>query len=177
MIHFTIEPIDGSYTVKRKTGTTYRVERKLICGYYSGFRRNVRSKRQRRYLQWKKHVQTTFEDKLERKCPLIVPTERCWVCTVTYYEKEHRFNADPENVRKGILDVLAYKEGGGGDDFQVGGWHDLPRLDPDWPRVECWIFREDEGGVMIDLIDMYVQNDGPTDEDSVFLAEGEVRFT
>ena len=138
MIHFTVPAIETSWTVTRKDGKSYVIRRKWIKGYYSGFRRKVRSKRSRAYMEWKQHVQRHFEEQTGLRCPIIKLEEPVYVCTVTYYPKPGKKLVDGENVRKSLVDVLAY----GSNDFNVGGWHELPRYDKDNPRVEVWIIKD-----------------------------------
>lgn len=138
MIHFTVPAIETSWTVTPKRGKPYIRREKSIKGYYAGFRRKVRSKRSRAYMKWKQHVQRAFEEQTGLRCPIIKIDEPVYVCTVVYYSKPAKNLVDGENARKSVVDTLAY----GSDDFNVGGWHELPRYDKDNPRVEVWIIKD-----------------------------------
>lgn len=121
---YLIPPLTcASYTGKgkarKKTGQTTP---KLVGYYTKGARPNWT--RMTEYHDWKDHVRTHVRDQLPQ------PTKDCPVrVDVTCYFPNGT-HADPENVRKGIVDALFP-----GGDKHVYGYHHFPQYDPADPRV------------------------------------------
>lgn len=125
MTRFTIPPLDcacysGKGKARHKTGKTTR---KLVGYYTKGARPNYA--RMNEYHDWKDHVRANVPGELPsatKEQPVRLDVY-CYFASGTH--------ADPENVRKGIVDALFP----GGDKF-VFGYHHFPQYDPQNPRVE-----------------------------------------
>lgn len=107
------------------------------CGYYSlGMKPNYT--RMNRYHTYKKLV-CKYAEENGIKLPLVCSKEsHLRIDTIAYFE--NGVHADPENVRKGIIDSLFYsKEKKGCGDKFVGGFCESPIYDKDNPRVEIVI--------------------------------------
>lgn len=125
MTRFTIPPLDcacysGKGKARHKTGKTTR---KLVGYYTKGARPNYA--RMNEYHDWKDHVRANVPGELPsatKEQPVRLDVY-CYFASGTH--------ADPENVRKGIVDALYPK----GDKF-VFGYHHFPQYDPKNPRVE-----------------------------------------
>lgn len=75
--------------------------------------------------------------------PLIATKARMLIInTFAYFE--NGVHADPENVRKGIVDALFLdRTPGGTSDKYVGGFHAPPIYDAHNPRVACMIYSKE----------------------------------
>jgi len=110
----------GKGKARHKTGKTTR---KLVGYYTKGARPNYA--RMNEYHDWKDHVRASVPGELPsatKEQPVRLDVY-CYFASGTH--------ADPENVRKGIVDALFP----GGDKF-VFGYHHFPQYDPQNPRVE-----------------------------------------
>lgn len=101
-----------------------------LVGYYTrGATPN--HTRLREYLAWKEHVRAHAPPALRPLRP-VDEASRVRLDVVCYFAT--RTHADPENVRKGVVDALFP----GGDKW-VYGAHDHPRYDAARPRVEVTV--------------------------------------
>ncbi|WP_264778191.1 RusA family crossover junction endodeoxyribonuclease [Deinococcus aetherius] len=104
--------------------------RAKLVGYYTrGATPN--HTRLREYQTWKDHVRAHAPPELRRLRP-VDETSRVRLDVVCHFA--NRTHADPENVRKGVVDALFP----GGDKWVYGG-HDHPRYDAARPRVEVTV--------------------------------------
>ncbi|WP_216320837.1 RusA family crossover junction endodeoxyribonuclease [Deinococcus aestuarii] len=104
--------------------------RAKLVGYYTrGATPN--HTRLREYLAWKDHVRAHAPPALRRLRP-VDEASRVRLDVVCYFA--NRTHADPENVRKALVDALFP----GGDKW-VYGAHDHPRYDAARPRVEVTV--------------------------------------
>lgn len=101
-----------------------------LVGYYTNGK-SPNFDRAREYAAWKAHVQAHTP-------PLVLHATKARpvrVDVTCYFP--NGAHADPENVRKGVVDAL-FKHREGGDKY-VYGYHHHPLYDPGNPRVEVVI--------------------------------------
>lgn len=129
MIHFTIPAMPCHRKARGLDGKMRKVPGpptllKLVGYYTNGKSPNF--DRAREYSDWKDHVQ--------RHAPALpVATQQRPVRVDVWCHFPSGAHADPENVRKGIVDAL-FKHRAGGDKY-VYGYHHFPQYDGRDPRV------------------------------------------
>ncbi|MHA0041525.1 RusA family crossover junction endodeoxyribonuclease [Deinococcus sp. PEB2-63] len=123
MTRFIIPALPCARTTAGKIDRTKPLRPKLVGYYTKGARPNYA--RMNEYHDWKDHVRANVPGELPsatKEQPVRLDVY-CYFASGTH--------ADPENVRKGIVDALFP----GGDKF-VFGYHHFPQYDAQNPRVE-----------------------------------------